>query len=360
MSLFTSLLNTFDKSSTGAIAGALGQSEQSVLRGMESSIAAVLAVMATKSGDPNTLRKTLDLIPSTSGDVSWSGVASGFFDRNSPLISAGERVLSGLFGTSGRAITSAISTESGLRPDQTYTLMVMAVPVVLSFLRKRVRDEGMNMGSLGGLLEREVPALRSALPTGLSDLFWPRSSMASAASPVVAQTVEKERSSARWILPIALLALIPALIWLFSHARRSTTVQIAPMATGTASRTVTDSSEIAKRKLPDDVALRFDTASARLRPESQELLNNVATMLKADPGFRAKVGGYTDNVGEAERNLELSQRRANTIEAELVHRGISQDRIIAKGYGEQYPIGDNSTEEGRASNRRVSISFAEK
>jgi hypothetical protein len=86
----------------------------------------------------------------------------------------------------------------------TSTLMAMAAPMVMSFLGKRVRDEGMSMSGLGSLLKEESGTIRSALPAGLSDLFWPRASVAATASPVVAQAVERERSSFSWLPILAL------------------------------------------------------------------------------------------------------------------------------------------------------------
>lgn len=225
----------------------------------------------------------------------------------------------------------------------------------MSFLGKRVRDEGMTMSGLGSLLQRESATIRSALPAGLSDLFWPRASVASTASPVVAQAVERERSSFNWLPILALALLVPGLVWLFSHGHRTMPPQITPPSTGTANRIAPDLGDIVKRKLPESVDLRFDTGSAKLRPESQEQLNNFAADLRTYPDVRAKVGGYTDNVGGAERNLQLSQKRANSVVAELVRKGISPDRLTAEGYGQQDPIADNSTEEGRAMNRRVSV-----
>jgi K(+)-stimulated pyrophosphate-energized sodium pump len=106
--------------------------------------------------------------------------------------------------------------------------------------------------------------------------------------------------------------------------------------------------------------LLFDTGSPSLRPESQEQLNNIAAILQAYPNVRLKVGGYTDNVGGTERNLKLSQDRATSVVVELVNKGVSPNRLSAEGYGEQHPMADNSTEEGRARNRRVSMRVTEK
>lgn len=359
MALFTALLSTLDKGGIAALAGALGESESSVLRTMQSSIAAVLGGLASKAQDPGMLRSMLDLAPNTLGGATWAQLAAGVSDPNSALLASGQRVLSGLFGTSESAVTSALSTASGLRPGVTQKLMAMVAPMVMTFLANRARDEGMTMSSLGNLLQQESPAIRSALPRSLGDLFWGHTATVGTALPVVAQAVqvEKEKSFLGWLTLLALALLVPGLLWLFSHAHRPTPAQISPTPTGTANRVAPDLGDLVKPKLPTSVDLRFDTGSAELQPESQEQLNNIAADLAAYPDVRVKVGGYTDNTGSAEQNLQLSQRRANTVMAELVRKGISADRLTAQGYGEQNFIADNSTETGRAQNRRVSVSF---
>ena len=112
--------------------------------------------------------------------------------------------------------------------------------------------------------------------------------------------------------------------------------------------------------LVDFDRLEFNPGSATLRPESQEQLNNIAAILMACPNVRLKIGGFTDNMGNADQNLRLSGDRANAVVAELVRKGISPDRLTAEGYGEQSPIADNSTAEGRARNRRVSMMVTQK
>jgi outer membrane protein OmpA-like peptidoglycan-associated protein len=302
------------------------------------------------------LRKILDMVPSTSGDVSWSQMASGISDVNSPLISTGRRVISSLFGSSEGTVTNAISRDSGLRSGVASTLMAMAAPMVMSYLGRRVRDEGMTMNGLGSLLQRESASIRSALPAGLSDLFWPAATTAGTAATVVGQTVEREKSAARWLVPLVLLALIPGLFWLFSHARRPMPVQVTtPVPTGTANRVATDLGEIARPKLPNRIDLHFDTGSVTLQPESRQQLDALAVAMAANPDVQARVEGYTDNVGRPARNLQLSQKRAKIVIAELVDKGVGANRLTGQGYGEQNPIADNGTSEGRAQNRHVAV-----
>jgi outer membrane protein OmpA-like peptidoglycan-associated protein len=106
--------------------------------------------------------------------------------------------------------------------------------------------------------------------------------------------------------------------------------------------------------------LDFETGSATLKPTSAEQLKNIAEIMKAYPKVALKLGGYTDNVGSADSNLKLSQKRAESTMQELVKLGADAKRLQAEGYGEKYPVADNSTEEGRAKNRRIDLRVTSK
>jgi OOP family OmpA-OmpF porin len=106
--------------------------------------------------------------------------------------------------------------------------------------------------------------------------------------------------------------------------------------------------------------LLFDTGKATLQPSSQEQLNNIAAILKAYPNVHVKIGGYTDNSGDAAANVALSDARAKNVMDALVAAGIDSSRLESKGYGDQYPVGDNNTEEGRAQNRRIALLVTQK
>ena len=106
--------------------------------------------------------------------------------------------------------------------------------------------------------------------------------------------------------------------------------------------------------------LEFETGSATLKPSSAEQLKNVAEILKAYPVVTLKIGGYTDNVGNPASNLKLSQQRAESTIRELVSLGVEAGRQEAEGYGEQHPVGDNTTAEGRQMNRRIDLRVTNK
>lgn len=101
--------------------------------------------------------------------------------------------------------------------------------------------------------------------------------------------------------------------------------------------------------------VEFDFGKSSLRAESFAALDNLVEYLKRKPNERIEIGGHTDNVGSDEKNLVLSMERAKSIVAYLVAKGISIDRLVAKGYGAEEPIEDNSTEDGRQKNRRTEV-----
>jgi cytochrome c oxidase subunit 2 len=106
--------------------------------------------------------------------------------------------------------------------------------------------------------------------------------------------------------------------------------------------------------------LLFETGKAALKSESNEQLDNMVAILNAHPDVELKIGGYSDNVGKAADNLKLSDERAKAVKAELEKRGVAAARLAAEGYGDQFPVGDNKTEEGRAKNRRIDVRVTKK
>jgi len=97
----------------------------------------------------------------------------------------------------------------------------------------------------------------------------------------------------------------------------------------------------------------FDTNRAVIKRVSFALLNEVAQALTDNPKIVVEVGGHTDSQGNDAFNLKLSQKRAESVRTYLIKKGVTSDRMAAKGYGESVPIADNRTAAGRSQNRRV-------
>ncbi len=97
----------------------------------------------------------------------------------------------------------------------------------------------------------------------------------------------------------------------------------------------------------------FASGKADILPESMGTINEVFNIMKKHPDLKFEIDGYTDNTGSADLNLKLSQQRADAVKDQLTNMGIPENRLTAKGYGEQDPIDTNTTYEGKANNRRV-------
>ena len=104
--------------------------------------------------------------------------------------------------------------------------------------------------------------------------------------------------------------------------------------------------------LPD---VTFAVDSTTISPSFRAALDEVASSLQRYPNSLVDVMGHTDSTGSDQYNLDLSRRRAEAVAGYLTMRGVSRARLATVGYGEQYPRADNTTEEGRAQNRRVEI-----
>lgn len=103
----------------------------------------------------------------------------------------------------------------------------------------------------------------------------------------------------------------------------------------------------------------FETGKATLEESSYDVLNELVAYLTRKDDERIEIGGHTDNVGSAANNLKLSLDRANVVRDYLILKGISPDRLYAKGYGMTEPVADNKTAEGKAQNRRTEVKILE-
>lgn len=101
--------------------------------------------------------------------------------------------------------------------------------------------------------------------------------------------------------------------------------------------------------------INFETGKSAIKSDSQSIIDELNIMLSSNTDLKIVIEGYTDNVGNASANKTLSDQRAASVKAALVKDGISADRIKTVGYGQDKPISENLTEEGRAKNRRVEI-----
>jgi outer membrane protein OmpA-like peptidoglycan-associated protein len=381
---------------TARTASLLGESESGVSRGLSAAIPAVLSGLLAKSGDSSLMQRIMSLLtdpgldPNLGRSIGTMLTTSGL--AQTPATDLGQRFLSMIFGDRLAPVASALAEYAGLRSSTASSLLGMAAPLVMSVLGDRVRKDGLDAHGLTSLLTSQREGILAAAPTALGGLTGP-------GMPRGVPTEAVPRAGAwggsRAWLGAALAGLAILALWAWAHRPGSEQVAVNPPVGQTASLSVTDLPDAAlyKYRLPTNYELSapntgiekqlvvfiqdpnkgaepatwfnfdrllFETNSATLKPESKEQLHNVAEILKAYPNVKVKVGGYTDNTGDPGANQKLSQDRANAVVLELVTLGVPAPRMSAEGYGQQYPVADNSTENGRAQNRRIALRVTDK
>jgi len=398
-SMMDSILGMVTPEMKQALASRLGESPQSVQGGLGTAAAATLGGLANHANDTGFLSQITGMLSGGTGQSlvsSLPSIASG-----GPSGAIGDLVnkfMPMVFGTQQNQVASAVSQQAGVSSSSGLGLLKMAIPLVLAYFGRMQSAGTLNPSSLGSMLRAEAPSLQSYLPASLlSGASGAVSSTAGRAASVVQTGVGAATAGApRWLIPLAILGAL-LLAWLvirsMSTPRETVTtaaptvrnVPTTPATTGTAAWA--SLGEMTRIRLPDGSEitapaqgvearlvnalnnntaagentwfdfdrLLFDTNSATLQPASQAQLGNVAAILKAYPQIKMRIGGYTDNTGDPAANLQLSQQRADNVVAELTRQGVDPSRLSAKGYGEENPVADNSTDEGRQKNRRISL-----
>ena len=391
--LLTSLSSTLPPSTLNDVARNLSEPQRAVSRGFELSAAAVLKTLARKTRDDAAMRRTIDTASQAPANIFSSDFADGVHTPlHAPWLSNVQRFTTWLFGDKLEGLLHWISRESGLKAAAAATVFSLGAQSVLDRLGLRIRQEGMTAGSLAVVLQKEVVSRPSVPHSGLTKIVFtanPVVAQTMETDPVIAQTVTREKSHFPWIAALIAGFLLLGALWYFLRRQHPTAAE-APNVTAP---TAVALGPLVRRQLPDGTALSFpqkgvegrllafiqdpsrppdktswfdfdrllfDTASPTLQPQSQEQLRNIAAILKDYPNVHLKIGGYTDTVGSAGANLKLSQDRAANVTNELVRMGISPDRLEAQGYGEDHPVADNSTDTGRALNRRISMLVTQK
>ena len=400
-SMMDSILAMITPDMKQAIASRLGESTQAVQGGLGAATAATLGGLAAKAGDSGFLTQIMNLASTANSQNVLGGLASiasgGASGGIGDLVG---KFLPMVFGSQQGQVASAIGQQSGLGAASVTNLLKMTAPLVLGFLGRAQSSGSLNADSLGNALKAELPNLQGFLPAGLMSSLT--SGAGAATTAVTSGASAAAAGGSRWLVPLAILgALILAWLLFRSMSTPKEAVQTATNAASQAANAVGNAAtsawaalgETIKVTLPDGTELSapalgveaklvkylddpnavvsdeqwfdfdrllFDTGAATLQPASQEQLGNIAAILKVYPKVKVRIGGYTDNTGDAALNRKLSGERADDVMAELAKLGVDPARMDAKGYGEEHPIADNSTEAGRQQNRRVSLHITEK
>jgi outer membrane protein OmpA-like peptidoglycan-associated protein len=373
----------------------LGEDQSDVSRALGGAFPAILGGLLAKSNDTGVMRQVMELLNDSRFDPSLARNAGSLLGGSglaqSPVTELGGRFLGAIFGPQTGSIANTLATNAGIKPGSASTLLSLAAPLVMSVLGDRVRRDGLNAAGLASLLSSQKESILAAVPAGLASLLGLGSMSAPAYGSISAPAAPRRGN---W-LPAAALAGVLAIagLWALRHQRAE--APAPPPGERVATASVTDVPEMGTftKRLPSNYDLRapangierqvvifiedpnknvepaawfnfdrllFETDSAKLKPESREQLRNVAEIMKSYPKVKVKIGGYTDNTGDPSSNLKLSQDRATAVVNELVVLGVAPERMNAEGYGAQYPVADNSTEQGRQQNRRIALRVTEK
>jgi outer membrane protein OmpA-like peptidoglycan-associated protein len=403
-SMLESILGMVTPDMNQALASRLGESATGVQSGLSAATATTLSGLADKASDSGFLSQITGLLGGGTGQnilASLPSIASG--GPTGTVSDVINRFLPMVFGTQQGQVASAITQFAGLGSGSGLGLLKMAAPLVLGYFAKMHSAGSLTTSSLANALRAEAPNLKSYLPGNLhSGATGTVSPGPARAAFGTAPVVVAERSTPRWLVPLAIAgALLLGLLAIRSLMNPAPAVRTAATVTNQAATTATNTApaawaalgDLMKVKLPDGSEINvpsrgvearlvsylndntapvsdatwfdfdrllFDTGSATLQPASQDQLTNIAGILKAYPQVKIRIGGYTDNTGDPAANVQLSQQRADSVMAQLTQLGVDPSRMSAKGYGQEDPVADNSTEEGRQKNRRISLRVIEK
>jgi OOP family OmpA-OmpF porin len=413
--IFNQITNEFRGDTLNQLASLIGESPAKTQTAVSSVVPAILSGLANKVSTTEGANDIVDLIRKNN----LSSISPEDLYRPNAanqLAATGKSIIDLGLGSRVNAALDWISSHAGISRTSAATLSGMCAPLILGLIGRRLGSSGLNASSLSTLLGAPGKYLGN-LPTGLmgvlglggiaaeANRFVNDTGRRVATAPVHAS--ESTGSIWKWLLPVLLAAAAIGLFaYLLSNRQTAPTIATAPVRTETVpapaapaapapvlSSTGVDLGAFMDAKLPNGVTLRvptngvenkflafiqdpshvvdkttwfsfdrleFETDSAQLKPSSREQLANMAAILKAYPQVAVKVGGYTDNTGNPAPNLKLSQARATSTVNELKSLGVEASRLESEGYGEQFPVADNSTPEGRQRNRRIDIRVTKK
>jgi len=374
----------------GKIAGFLGEEKSGITSAVGSSLPSLLLGLIKKGTEPGGADNLVGMLQEGKHDGGILDNLGSVLDGGSvttDLLSSGKGLLASIFGDKAGGLGDMIASASGIRKESGSSLLGLLAPIVMGFLGKTLKSSGgFNAKGLMDLLLGQKDNVKAALPAGVSSLLGVGDldrlgleEVTAAAAPV--------KQKIPWLPVLIGLAALLFFLWR-SCSPPPPVMDVGEKVVGEASQALDALGKFFGKKLPNGVELSipefgvenklitfiedaqlpvddktwfsfdrltFETGKATLKPESQEQLQNIAEILKAYPKVSIKLGGYTDNTGDPQANLKLSQQRADTVMADLVKLGVDASRLEAEGYGQEHPVADNSTEEGRAQNRRIDM-----
>ena len=380
--------------------------ESAIARGFSAAIPAIAATVANRADDHDFMKDLTDAATRAAADADpLRGIgrivssASGI-DTNTPSGSW----LSSLFGHNLVPMVDSLANYAGIRGSSAGTILSVSAPLILGYLGRLMRSENLTTAGLADKLRAHRNQFASAVPLGFEmpeSFHTPFRAARTAVDETARRVHASNEPASTWTVPVlALLGLLGlgGLIWWASQKPmvQQSRVEVtqpapsAPVGTTGMNRAIAPTGTTGMmpgkttRALPGNVIItippgsaedrlymylssagvgsvtaidfdriKFDSGSAVLSPEARDQIDNVATILRAYPRATVTIGGYTDNEGSESANMALSKARAEAVAGKLTAAGVSAERVHPEGFGSQKPLGSNTTDTGRAENRRV-------
>ncbi|MDE3250755.1 MAG: DUF937 domain-containing protein [Bacteroidota bacterium] len=410
--LLDSVKGLFTDNLISTAAASLGESETGIRQALNGAIPSVLTGLLGKAESHEGAAGILDLAKQAAGSGIISNLGGFFANDSGGIISRGAEMLKGLLGDKAGGMATLIANFAGVKHASASSILSMAAPAALGALGTYASEHNLNAGGVMNLLSSQKSSILSALPTSLSTV----ASVLGIGSGNGAVTATASHghapdesagtdNSMKFLLPLLLgILAVAAAIYLFKGCGTpkaekvtvdSVAVKAEPVNQETATTAETASTkEMTKVKLPNDTILdafkggiedklvaflgtdykklgedslrkvwfdfdnlNFKTGSAELTAESQQQVDNIAAILKAFPGVKLKIGGYTDKVGDEATNKKLSDARAKSVQAALAKAGVGAQITGAEGYGSAFAVYPaDAPETDRVKDRHVSVS----
>ena len=327
--------------------------------------------------------------------------------KSKDFISNGLSMLPMLLDVDLKTVIESISASSGLKAYSVSNILSLSAPIVLSVVGKEVKEKTIEPLKLTSLLVSQKDSIRKFLPQDLLDT-WDFKELEELnknlqRNPLSSSQLEYRPMSGKtkvfyWAIALLVLA---GLFWGYKKLNReeetvvvedfpvdSTTkqaglkseaknipakvtviqlpkgIELSIPENGTEEKLIDfiqdSTSKVDKNIWIDFDRIIFEPNLAELNSESLVQVGNIAEIMRAYPNVNIKIGGYTDNTGDATTNLLLSKSRADAVKKGIAKKDIKASRIQSEGYGIEHPVATNDTEEGREKNRRIAINVTRK
>ncbi len=384
---------------TNRMAGILGESPANVQQAIQGIIPAILTglLLKTDSGD---VEDTLNLATTAArSDIPFNlnSLAGGTIN------SKGMDFLKNIFGEKTSVLSDAIAGYAGISSQSASSLLSTAAPTALGVLGNHILNSNMNASGLRSFLNSQKKKVLNVLPTGifLNGIMGIDDLSGIADKFSVSELPErKEKSKAKWVIPIILILVAGIVVWYFMS--KQTPAGNTPQAI---TDTVSPSKDTIKRdivaekkytlKLPDGALLdakkggiedqliifftdpkskasrrfpfnfdqlSFNNGTANITNESMVQIQNVASILKAFPKAKIKIGGFNEKGGDSTSNKLLSESRANAVAEAIEAAGVNSNQIAGvEGFGSdfaKYPA--EAADSLKEKDKRISISVRSK